>query len=275
MAIVTSKGLDPSTVHSTPRAVTRALLAHLRLGSSYTWDLLQRGAVWEPACGSMAIVRELELADPPPPRIISSDVYLREGATFRQPLDFLTQTDPPEDVAHRPRLIITNPPFSLATQFMDIGLRWIIGVPGAGLALFLPLGALGGQKRASTTYAQYPPTQILIMSERVDIFPDGYVPEPGKHRGGVIEYGWFLWYTDQTHGQLLTRSEQAEHGIEPLAWVKPGVLAELDPEAAQARKDRARRNKQHAAALSRSRRRRAIVSEGAIPEQENEDGGDG
>ena len=56
---------------------------------------------------------------------------------------------------------------------MDIGLRWVDGVPGAALALFLPLGALGGQLRASTIYAQAAPSQLLILSERVDIFPDG------------------------------------------------------------------------------------------------------
>lgn len=272
MAIVTSKGIDPSVVHSTPRAATRALLAHWRR-QEHTRDLLARGAVWEPACGSMAIVRELEAADPPPPRVISSDVYPREGATFAKPLDFLAQTNPPADRINRPRLVITNPPFSLATQFMDIGLRWIDGVPGAALALFLPLGALGGQLRASAIYAQAAPSQLLILSERVDIFPDGYVPEPGKHRGGVIEYGWFLWYNDP-EGQLMDYQQQAAHGMNPMVWVMPGELAALDPETAQSRKDRSRRNKQGAAALSRAKKQRAILAADQTIEQENEHGGD-
>ena len=258
MAIVTSRGIDPGTVHSTPRAVTRALLRHLAQ-QRYTHDLLQRGASWDCACGSMAIIRELKAFDPPARSVVSSDIFPREGATITKPLDFTKLTTPPDNLAHRPRFIVTNPPFSLATQFMDVGLRWIEGTPGAALALFLPLGALGGQKRATTVYDFAPPSQLLILSERVDIFPDGYVPAPGKHQGGVIEYGWFLWYNDSYEGRLMTPAELAANSVAPLAWVLPGVLDDLDPERAQETKARATRNRQRAAALSRGRKKRVIL----------------
>jgi hypothetical protein len=273
VAIVTSKGIAPGTVHSTPRAVTRALLSHLAQ-QPYTRDLLQRGASWDCACGSMAIIRELKAFDPPARSVVSSDVHPREGATIAKPLDFTKLTTPPDNLAHRPRFIVTNPPFSLATQFMDVGLRWTDGVPGAALALFLPLGALGGQKRATTVYSTAPPSQILILSERVDIFPDGYVPPAGKHQGGVIEYGWFLWYNDSYEGRLMTPAELAAHEVPPLAWVLPGVLGELDPEAVHEKKARATRNKQRAAALSRDRKNRGTVrADTSTPNQPETDHG--
>jgi hypothetical protein len=260
MAIVTSRGKDPSVVHSTPRAVTRALLEHLH-EQPYTTNLLQRGAAWDCACGSMAIVREL-LAPPPPMlparAVVSSDIHLRDGASIAKPLDFTTTT-PPDNLAHRPQFVVTNPPFSLATQFMEKGLNWISGVPYAAMALFLPVGALGGQLRAQTVYTHSAPSQILVLSERVDIFPDGYVPPPDdKHRGGVIEYAWFLWYNDP-HGDLLTYTEQAALDIPPFAWVQPGTLARLDPEAAQAKADRATANRKSAAARSQAKKKRATL----------------
>lgn len=213
----------------------------------------------------MALVDELRAVTA---KVVSSDVYPRQGMTFPRPVDFTKMQDPPDDLRLRPRVIITNPPFSLATAFMRVGLKWVGGVPGAMLALFLPIGALGGQARAKDIYADAPPTQILVFSERIDIFPDGYVPEPGEYRGGVIEYAWFIWLTDVTSGALLTQADSAAYGVPPLAWVPPGLVAELDPEAAEVKRERRTKNKR-AAAQAVSRRRRGCA---IIPSQDNADG---
>jgi methylase of polypeptide subunit release factors len=80
-------------LYETPEWVTWALLPHLPDGI---------GEIWEPACGSGKMVRALA---PACPRVRSTDI---ESGT-----DFLAQREGHTD------WIITNPPYVLATEFIE------------------------------------------------------------------------------------------------------------------------------------------------------------
>lgn len=211
MAIVTSVGANTTAVHSTPPEAVAALVRAL----SDPPDLIARfgGVLWEPAVGSGALLDALLAQLPAPPvRIIATDVEPRERATYG-PADF-TQLRPPAGAptSARPRVIITNPPFRLATKFMSVGLSWLEGVPDSVLALFVPLGALAGQARAEQIYADRPPTMIVALANRMTIYPDGV--EPSSKSKGSIEYCWLVWLNDAS-GAPMAPAEAAARGIRP------------------------------------------------------------
>ena len=92
-----------SDFYSTPRDVTLALL---RVESG---PIRVQGAVWDPACGSGAICKVFEKFDIP---TLGSDLFDRGyGKTG---LDFLKYDS-------GIKCVITNPPFSLAEQFIKRG----------------------------------------------------------------------------------------------------------------------------------------------------------
>ena len=190
-----SYGGEPTVVHSTPAAAVKALISACGLADG----VVERfsGVVWEPAVGSGALVDALEAHLPDgvrPARIVATDIVARERATYG-PADF-TRLLPPAggNPAARPRVIVTNPPFRLATKFMTSGLRWLDGVSDGLLALFLPLGALAGQERAKGVFASRPPTMIVAIANRMTIFPDGHDPDDAAQRGkGTVEYCWLVW----------------------------------------------------------------------------------
>ena len=227
MALCLSAGIDPNIVHSTPAAATQALIEAC-LAAPALSNRFAGAALWEPAVGSGALVDALLDALPPgrrPSRIIATDVHPRARATHK-PADFL-RLDPPADPrAARPRIIITNPPFSLATEFMRVGLRWQAGVPNGMLALFVPLGALAGRERARDIYADRPPTTILAIANRLTIYPDDTPPEE-RGNSGVIEYCWLLWLND-AEGRPLDAMTAATLGV-PHFLCKPAPVPMRKP----------------------------------------------
>src|SRR5215212_6850017 len=94
---LSERGAD---LYETPAAAVRALLSAHRFA----------GPIWEPACGRGAIVRELTAAGYD---VVASDLH-----NYRVPrqhvCDFLNKRVPPDGA----RTIITNPPFSLADEFV-------------------------------------------------------------------------------------------------------------------------------------------------------------
>lgn len=91
-------GRNEADFYPTPPECTWALLRHFK----------PPGPVWEPACGDGAISEELYLSGL---IVLSTDLHDRGyGATG---IDFLTAPLNPQC-----RSIVTNPPFSLAEQFI-------------------------------------------------------------------------------------------------------------------------------------------------------------
>lgn len=89
-------------------------------------------------------------------------------------IDYLTYS-PPRMVD----LIVTNPPFSLAIEFLQKSLREAVTV-----VYLLRLNFLGSQKRKAFWQAN-PPSHVLVLSRRPCFTNDG--------RTDSIEYAWFAW----------------------------------------------------------------------------------
>ena len=110
------------------------------------------GTVWECASGAGNIVRFFERSNQP---CVGTDILT--GVDFLKPW--------PKDLEFS--YIITNPPFSLKDEFLEVCYN-----SGAPFALLLPLTALEGVRR-QTMYKKYG-MQLLVLNKRPDFeFPGG------------------------------------------------------------------------------------------------------
>lgn len=157
--------------YATPSWCTRSVLSTLPLDDG--------DRVLEPSAGEGAILRELVNANPRM-RIqgleIDEERCKRANAHCRtKRADFLSWK-----AADEFDLVITNPPFALAMDFVQAALN--ILAPEGTCAMLLRLNWLASMKRASflTRYC-----------------PDVYVlPRRPSFTGGgtdATDYGWFLW----------------------------------------------------------------------------------
>lgn len=75
--------------------------------------------------------------------------------------------------------IITNPPFSLAQEFIEKSLK----IAQKGVIMLLRLNFLGSQKRHDF-WVKNPPSKIMVLSKR---------PSFTGHGTDSQEYAWFIW----------------------------------------------------------------------------------
>lgn len=155
----------PSDYYQTPREATWALL-HVAV------DIGMPRSVWECACGSGDISRELKSAGM---CVVSTDIEYH-GYGRRQ--DFLTTRKSPAPG------IVTNPPFRLAVEF-------IIHARSLGvdfLALLLKATFWHAAER-KTLFDRWPPAFVVPLAWRLDF--DG--------RGApTMECAWQVWRTGIT-----------------------------------------------------------------------------
>lgn len=78
-------------------------------------------------------------------------------------------------------LVVTNPPYRLALEFIKSYLLWAEGKKEG--AFLLRLNFLGSQKRASF-FKQHPP-DVYVLPKRPSFTEDGGTD--------ACEYAWFLW----------------------------------------------------------------------------------
>lgn len=115
---------------------------------------------WEPACGDRRLIVRL--------KEFGRDA---DGSDLSDGADFL------QDDRLR-EFIITNPPFSLAQEFVTHSLE-----VADETMLLLRLNFLGSQKRKDWWKA-HEPDAIFVLSSRPDFTGGG---------GDSCEYGWFAW----------------------------------------------------------------------------------
>jgi hypothetical protein len=135
-----------------------------------------QGRVWEPACGDGAIARVLTAAG-----LTTSATDLHDWGYGALLQDFLAA---PSLLAPN---IVTNPPFSLAEDFvrhaMDLGARKV--------CMFLRLAFLEGEARRQGLFAEHPPSRVWVMSRRRTLWR---ADDPNKREtGGTTAYAWFVW----------------------------------------------------------------------------------
>jgi hypothetical protein len=148
------------------------------------------GPIWEPACGDGAISRVLERHGY---EVVSTDLIDRGYGT------------PGTDYFQQARAlcpnIITNPPFNVATRWID----HTVGLGADKVALLLRVACLAGSRRRKI-YDWQPPARVWVFSKRLTIWRNGIKTSKA---GGVSDFAWFVW--DRSYsGPTLT------------FWIDPG-----------------------------------------------------
>lgn len=82
--------------------------------------------------------------------------------------------------------IVTNPPFSLALEFIKKSLA--ITYPGSKCCFFLKVQFLEGSNRRKF-FEEQPPKTIYVLSKRMACGKDGIF----NSKGGAIAYAWWVW----------------------------------------------------------------------------------
>ena len=145
--------------------------------------------IWEPACGEGHLSKVLESRGYD---VISTDLIDR-GFGGYEPLDFLQTNE-----CNLKEDIITNPPYSLANDFVKKALDTV--ADGYFVAMFLKLTFVSSKGRKEL-FRNNPPKTIYAFSERVECAKNGKFE--GK-RG--VDYAWFIW-------------QKGLHGVTELRWL--------------------------------------------------------
>lgn len=152
-----------SDFYETPYSITRQFLQKEGV------DKLQ-GKILEPSCGNDAIVKVLNE--------FGLNVIGKDLSTGQNFLEEEEKYD----------AIITNPPFSLAHEFVQ-KCKDLTNY----FALLLPLSYLHGKSRFDSIYsdATFPLSRVYVFT-RYPMLGDA-LREDGKYKTGMMVYAWFVW----------------------------------------------------------------------------------
>ena len=176
--IVKNEGPD---FYPTPEWGTKALLACESI----------EGTIWEPACGNGSMSKVLETLQHP---VYSSDLNSHGYGVSGE--NFLTSHKTFDN-------IVTNPPFNIAEEFVEVGLK----LANKKLILLLRLAFLESVGRYKSIFSVNPPARVWVFSQRLSMYPEG-APVQG---GGTTSYGWFVFDKEVPISQ----------GCQ-LRWIPPG-----------------------------------------------------
>lgn len=151
-----------SDLYETPYSLTSLLLEKEKLP----------GTVLEPATGNGAIVKVLVEHGYTPHHF---DLVVNDR-------DFLKYNTPWDT-------IITNPPFSIAQQFIIHAKK----VARKKIVMLLPLSYLHGVERYRTIFQdkKFPLARVYVFT-RYPMLGES-LREDGKHETGMMVYAWFVW----------------------------------------------------------------------------------
>lgn len=132
--------------------------------------------IWECACGCKHLSNVFEKRGF---NVRSSDIIDRGG---NEVYDFLSidNMDWNGD-------IITNPPYSLALEFIERAINIVHEVNK--VAMFLRLLFLESKKRGAF-FKLHPPKRIIVFSERIPCAKNGDFKD---FSGSAVAYAWFIW----------------------------------------------------------------------------------
>ena len=148
-------------------------------------DNVFNGTILEPACGQGHLSKVLE-EEFPELKVISSDLIDRGyGETG---VDFLTA-----DYNEKIDVVITNPPYSIAQEFIEKGLE----VSDRLVIMLCKLQFLEGAKR-QMFFKNTPLKYVYVHSKRQNPQRGGEPLSPeGKKWSSTICFAWFVW--DKTY----------------------------------------------------------------------------
>jgi SAM-dependent methyltransferase len=167
---------DPRDFYNTPAWAVRAILPFLPTG----------GVILDPGCGSGAIMKVLlETIYDSEDRVVGIELdetlaksayEATEGDVMNR--DFLKETFGGDSFD----LVIGNPPYSLAMEFVEHSLDLACG-RGGTVAMLLRLPWAASQSRAEFHRAR--PADIYVLPKRPSFTPDG--------KTDATDYAWFVW----------------------------------------------------------------------------------
>lgn len=148
------------------------------------WGEHKDFSYWEPACGTGNISKVLEEYGHGHP-VISTDLHDRGYGT--PGVDFL-QSELPDGV----RVIITNPPYSLADEFVKHAMEIL---PWNGIYMALHnINYLAGKKRRAEIYDNNFLKAVYVYSGRINCYKNGI--ETGH--SSPVNYAWFMYSNNDT-----------------------------------------------------------------------------
>jgi hypothetical protein len=141
--------------YETPEWVTEALIPYLP----------KKAVIWEPACGSGKMSKALGAYH-------STDIQAGE--------DFFTQERP-----FRVNAIITNPPYSVATEFIERALK-LTRENGGLVAMLLRTDFDHAKSRRHLFAENIAFTRKIVLTKRIQWFEDSKSSPSFNH-------AWFMW----------------------------------------------------------------------------------
>lgn len=180
-------------LYETPAVATQALI---RSG-----ELLDTLAIWEPAAGRGAIVRELLAAKH---KIVATELVPYKGADpgIETPIDFLMERKAPAGVD----CIVTNPPFKNADAFVRHGLTLVPRV-----IVLLRLMAIEGAGRADLIDKHL--VRVWAGIERLPMMHREGWNGSRNHNSGAP----FAWFVFSAQG----RPPGSPIGLRRMSWRAP------------------------------------------------------
>jgi hypothetical protein len=110
------------------------------------------------------------------------------------------------DMTYNSNDIITNPPYGLATKFVQHALT--ISTNGCKIACLLKLTFLEGKTRKKL-FMTHPPKYVYVFSSRIGCTKDGKFKvdkTTGElYVGSTIAYAWFVWEKGYTGNTIIKR----------------------------------------------------------------------
>lgn len=166
--------------YPTPKWGTLALLKYEKF----------EGSILEPCCGEGDMSKVLEETGC---TVFSSDAYYRGYGKVQ---NYFNVTEKFENV-------VTNPPFGIAEEILEHSFK----IANSKICLLLRTAFLESKRRYYNFYSKFPPSRVLVFSERLSFYPKGY----DVKSGGTISYAWFVWDRKDWTGQTLIK------------WIEPGL----------------------------------------------------
>ena len=151
--------------------------------SNYTFDA---STILEPCVGEGHIANAINNFFPNKRKITGIDLVDR-GYPNTIVADFLTyETDKKWEG------IISNPPYSLAMEFIEKGMELL--EENGQMAMFLKIQFLEGVKRKEF-FEKYPPKYIYVFRNRMATWNNGQPVDPktGKKWATTMCHAWFVW----------------------------------------------------------------------------------
>lgn len=151
--------------------------------------LMDRGGVklpmviYEPACGSGCLSEILKSAYNK--KVYSYDLVDRGYGEGQR--DFFQTKELPDDC----NCILTNPPYSLATEFVIHSLNLLDD--GGICAMFLKTTFLEGKNRYDKLFSKQPPKYIYQFVSRILCAKNADFERMKAGGGSAVSYAWFIW----------------------------------------------------------------------------------